>query len=97
MSPEQLLKFDADYLIIDADSATEGQRTLRELENHPVWRRVPAVRNGRVLVLSKYRHWADAGILGRARGIDDVLRLVAPESQALVNVQAELALNGYRG
>jgi iron complex transport system substrate-binding protein len=97
MSPEQLLKFDADYLIITADSATEGQRTLRELENHPVWRRVPAVRNGRVLALSKYRHWADAGILGRARGIDDVLRLVAPESQALVNVQAELALNGYRG
>jgi|GEM_PF-5870467 len=96
MSPEQLLHFDADYLIIITDTAAEGSRTLRELENHPVWQRVPAVKNRRILTLSKYRHWADAGILGRARGIDDVLEAVAPESLAFVKVQAELAWHGYR-
>jgi len=88
MSPEQLLKLDADYLLLAVDSATEAGRTYAELQVHPVWTRVPAIRQGQFLVLSKYRHWADSGILGRARSIDDVLQLVAPES--LVEVNAAL-------
>jgi iron complex transport system substrate-binding protein len=94
MSPEQLMKFDADYLIVTVDGAANARRTYDELSAHPVWTRVPAVRNGRVLAISKWRHWADSGILGRARSIDDVLRLVAPDSIRSVNARAELAIRG---
>lgn len=92
MSPEQLLKFDTDYLIVSVDGVAEAARTYDELRAHPVWTRVPAVKNGRVLAISKWRHWSDSGILGRARSIDDVLQLVAPHSIESVNAQAEFAL-----
>ena len=91
MSPEQLLHFDADYLILAIDAATEGRRTYDALREHPIWQRVPAVMHDRVLVVQKWRHWSDCGILGRARSIDDVLRLVSPESLPQVNAAAERA------
>lgn len=92
MSPEQLMTFDADYLLITVDSAADARRTYDELSTHPVWARVPAVKNGQVLVVTKWRHWADAGILGRARGIDDVLRLVRPDALDRVNAEADRVL-----
>jgi iron complex transport system substrate-binding protein len=85
MSPEGLLHLDADYLIVSTDAVAGGHRTLDALFGHPIWQRVPAARNGHVLVISKYRHWSDSGILGRARGIDDVVRAVAPEEVERVN------------
>ena len=57
---------------------------------------MPAVRDGRVLVIEKWRHWSDSGILGRARSIDDVLRLVAPDAVAAVDEQADRTLREYR-
>jgi ABC-type Fe3+-hydroxamate transport system substrate-binding protein len=95
MSPEQLMKFDADYLIVSVDGAADARRTYDELSSHPVWTRVPAVKNGRVLVIAKWRHWSDSGILGRARSIDDVLQLVAPDSVTSVNAQADRAMRGH--
>jgi iron complex transport system substrate-binding protein len=92
MSPESLLHLDADYMILSADVSAGSQRTLADLLGHPIWQRVPAVRNGHVLIISKYRHWADAGILGRARAIDDVLRVVAPETIDPVNAEADAVL-----
>lgn len=88
-SPEALLHLDADYLIIAADVQPGSDRSLAQLLQHPVWSRVPAVRNDRVLLIPKYRHWADAGILGRARSIDDVVRAVSPGSIEAVNAHAE--------
>lgn len=88
-SPEQLLKLDADYLLIAVETSGEAERTYAELEHHPFWQRVPAVRSGRVSILRKSRHWSDSGILGRARGIDDVVRLVAPEKVDEVNAKAD--------
>lgn len=92
MSPEQLMTFGADYLMISVDNAADARRTYDELSAHPVWTRVPAVKSGSVLVLTKWRHWADAGILGRARGIDDVVRLVCPDAVERVNAQADRVL-----
>lgn len=92
MSPEQLMTFDADYLMVSVDNAADARRTYDELRTHPVWARVPAIRNGNVLVLTKWRHWADAGILGRARGIDDVVRLVCPDAVTRVNARADCVL-----
>jgi iron complex transport system substrate-binding protein len=96
MSPEQLLAFDADYLIVSVDAASEARRTYDELRTHPVWARVPAVRDGRVAVIAKWRHWSDSGILGRARAIDDVVRLVAPAAVAGVDAEADRAWREYR-
>lgn len=91
-SPEDLLHLDADYLILSVDVTPGSTRTLLDLLEHPVWQRVPAVRDGRVLALTTYRHWSDAGILGRGRCIDDVVRAVAPESLAEVDARADAAL-----
>lgn len=96
MSPEQLLHFDADYLLLAVDSATEGARTFEALREHAVWRRVPAIQHEQTLILPKWRHWSDSGILGRARCIDDVLRLVAPQAIASVDAQAEQARSQWR-
>jgi iron complex transport system substrate-binding protein len=91
MSPEQLLHFEADYLILAVDQAAEGNRTYDNLRDSFVWQRVPAVRNGNMLAISRYRHWSDSGILGRSRSIDDVLRLVAPHAIDKVRARAEEA------
>jgi iron complex transport system substrate-binding protein len=96
MSPEQLLKFDADYLLLAVDSATEGSRTFTALREHAVWKRVPAIQNERTLIIPKWRHWSDSGILGRALCIDDVLRLVAPQAIASVDLRAEQARSRWR-
>ena len=96
MSPEQLLKFDDDYLLLSVDSATEGARTFAALREHTIWKRVPAIRNGQTLILPKWRHWSDSGILGRARCIDDVLRLVAPHAMTSVDARAERARSQWR-
>ena len=95
VSPEQLLKFDADYLLIAVDSATEGRRTYEAIDDHVVWQRVPAIRNRKAIVIPQWRHWSDSGILGRARCIDDVLQLVAPDAIAAVERQAEQARSAY--
>lgn len=91
MSPEQLLRFDADYLILAVDQAAEGNRTFDNLRDSFVWQRVPAVRSGNILAISRYRHWSDSGILGRSRSIDDVLQLVATEAIDEVHARAEKA------
>lgn len=96
MSPEGLLHLDADYLIIAIDPATGSRRTWDDLLTHPIWRRVPAVRNGNIHLIDKYRHWADAGILGRGRAIDDVIRAISPESLDEVNAKAQAALRKDR-
>jgi iron complex transport system substrate-binding protein len=88
LTPEGLLQFDADYMILFADVTAGSDRTLADLLGHPIWQRVPAVRKKHVLVLNKYRHWADSGVLGRALAIDDVLRAVAPDAIEEVNAQA---------
>lgn len=93
ISPEQLLRFDADYLLVAVSGNGEGRRTYDVLRKSFVWSRVPAIRNECTLAVPKWRHWSDSGILGRARGIDDVLRLVSAESIATVNAQADAARN----
>jgi iron complex transport system substrate-binding protein len=92
MSPEALLHLDADFMIISCDPVAGSRRTLDDLFGHPIWKQVPAARNNHVLLISKYRHWADSGILGRARGIDDVLQAVAPNSIDYVNAAADALL-----
>jgi iron complex transport system substrate-binding protein len=92
MSPEALLDLDADYLIVAADVTTGSKRMLYDLLGHPVWQRVPAVVNGNIHTITAYRHWADSGVLGRARSIDDVLNAVAPETVDAVNAEADAVL-----
>lgn len=96
-SPEALLGLDADHIIISADLAPGSERTYAELFAHPIWARVPAVRAGRVLRISRYRHWSDSGILGKARAIDDVLRAIAPHALETVDATADAALRRSGG
>ncbi|QDU60262.1 putative siderophore-binding lipoprotein YfiY precursor [Planctomycetes bacterium Pan216] len=91
VSPEGLLTLDADYMILAADTTTGSQRNMDALLSHPIWQRVPAVKSRQVLVIPKYRHWADAGILGRGRAVDDVVKAVAPRSLEEVNASADSA------
>lgn len=90
-SPEGLLHLDADWILTAIDVDIGSARRLADLVEHPIWARLPAVRAGRVHAISKYRHWSDAGILGRARAIDDVVRAVAPAALEAVAAAADAA------
>lgn len=94
LSPEQLLDLDADYAVIAVSGSLGSERQLEALLEHPAWGRLPAAEAGHVLVLERYRHWADSGILGKSRIIDDVLRAITPESMAAIDAQAARALEG---
>jgi iron complex transport system substrate-binding protein len=50
---EQVVRLQPEYLIISNDNAKQVQRELSEFQARPVWRRLEAVRNRRLIVLSE--------------------------------------------
>jgi len=76
LDPEKLVRFDADYLILVSDGTIGAQQTMSRLQQHPLWRRVTAVKNGNVLEITTYRHWVLSGLMGKARMMDEVLACI---------------------
>jgi iron complex transport system substrate-binding protein len=50
---EEVIRLQPEYLIISNDNARQVQRELAELQARPGWRRLDAVRNRRIIVLSE--------------------------------------------
>jgi iron complex transport system substrate-binding protein len=88
LSPEQLIDLDADYAVVAVDEKVGSVRNMHEILEHPAWQWFPAGKNGHAMIVTRYRHWADSGILGKSLIIDDVLRAVAPEALEAVNAEA---------
>lgn len=93
LSPEHLIDLDADFAVIALDAKVGTVRQMNELLEHPAWQRLPAGRDGHASIITRYRHWADSGILGKSLIIDDVLRAVAPEAMESVDAEASATLH----
>jgi ABC-type Fe3+-hydroxamate transport system substrate-binding protein len=91
-----LLDLDAQYVFLVPEHTKGTALSVRRLPEHPAWKMIPAVRNGRVWELKTHSQWLVAGVLGKARIIDEVLRAVAPESVEAVNARADAFLAGGR-
>lgn len=70
LNPEQLSLLDADHLFVTFDYSEGECRGLLETE---AWRRLPAVRAGRVYEVDFFS-WMNYGILSNFQKIDDVLQ-----------------------
>lgn len=78
LTREWLARLDADHLFVAFDkseSAVEGEERER-LQDDPVWRALPAVRNRRVYEVDFFS-WMNYGVISHGRKIDDVLRVLA--------------------
>ena len=95
LSPEQLIDLDTDYAVVAVDENVGSVRNMHEMLEHPAWRRFPAGKNGHAMIVTRYRHWADSGILGKSLIIDDVLRAVAPEALESVDAEASEAMRRH--
>lgn len=76
LTPAKLVSFDADYLLVVADSILASGNALARLRRNPLWQRVTAVRNGNVLSMEAFDHWVLSGLAGKSKMIDDVLACV---------------------
>ncbi|WP_338553479.1 helix-turn-helix domain-containing protein [Paenibacillus sp. KS-LC4] len=72
LSMEELALLDADHLFITIDKIAGEQI---ELLQSPLWRSLPAVRNGSVYEVD-FLSWMNYGVLSHHRKIDDVLRVL---------------------
>lgn len=72
LDPERLLDFDADFLIVVADPTPGAAQGLDRLRRNGAWRRIAAVRAGRVHEVHVYRHWVLSGPLGKLRMANDI-------------------------
>lgn len=96
LSPEMMLDLNLDYLLLAPAMEKGSYRTMTQLLENPLWQRLPAVKNGHVLIINSYRQWRnDSGVLGRSHAIDDVLKLVAPDAIPSVNAAADAALREF--
>ena len=96
LSSEMLLKLDADYVFVAAENTKGTLRTRRTLQDHPAWRRVPAVHEGRVYDLTVQHQWLVPGLLARSQMIDEILQSIAPESLEAVRREADAAAREQR-
>lgn len=76
LDPERLIAFDADHLVVVADTLLGSDEALARLRAHPLWRRVHAVRTGNVFEVTHFEHWILSGLAGKRRMLADVVACV---------------------
>lgn len=76
LSMELLPELDADFIFLVNDSGT-GTENLKTLTESPIWRTVPAVKNGNVYEVSD-EYWLGSGLIANGKIIDDVVGYLAP-------------------
>ncbi|QJD88161.1 AraC family transcriptional regulator [Cohnella herbarum] len=74
LTPEQLVRLDADHVVITFDRLSErGSRSAIDVIH---WQMLPAVRNQRVYEVD-FLAWMNYGVLSHNRKIDDLLKIFA--------------------
>lgn len=70
ISAEIIPQFDADHIFITYDNP--ANEDVQEFKNNPLWKNVPAVKNGNVYEVEMF-HWMNDGPIAYNRKVDDVL------------------------
>jgi iron complex transport system substrate-binding protein len=82
LSLEQLPKIDGDVLFIysaaNAELAPENAEARQALWQHPLWKNLRAVKNGRVYFVDSFL-WAGGGMLWAERVLDELFRYLVEE------------------
>ena len=76
LSLELLPELDADYIFI-ANHAGSGDAFHKELTDSPLWKNIPAVKEGRAFEVAD-DSWLNGGLIAGGNVIDEVVRLLAP-------------------
>ncbi|GAB2718126.1 ABC transporter substrate-binding protein [Paenibacillus thermoaerophilus] len=71
---EILPELDADYIFV-INQYGQGTERLREMTESPVWKSIPAVKQGHVYELNDM-HWLGSGLIAYEKMIDDTLKLL---------------------
>ncbi len=81
LSKEVIPKLDADHIILLPSNGTweeEGNaKALEEMKANPLWKTVPAFKNGHVYPVER-SYWQTGAITANGLKMDDLLRLLAP-------------------
>lgn len=75
ISLEILPQLDADYIFV-INAYGQGTERIKEMTESPIWKSVPAVKQGQVYEVSD-KHWLGSGLIAYEKIIDDTVRLLA--------------------
>ncbi|GGA15632.1 ferrichrome ABC transporter substrate-binding protein [Paenibacillus marchantiophytorum] len=71
ISMEALSQLDADHIIL-----IRGKGEGDQIINDPIWKSIPAVKNGHVYEFDKTHSWLYSGVIANSKMIDDVLKSI---------------------
>ncbi len=69
---EDLVHFDADYIIMGADDTVCAPQALKLMRENQLLQRSRAVREGHVLEIQVCNHWLGGGLIAQSRILDDL-------------------------
>ncbi|MFC3745085.1 ABC transporter substrate-binding protein [Paenibacillus sp. GCM10012306] len=79
ISMETLPKFAADYMFVVAGRNEEEQQSLKELQESPIWKGLPAVKNNRVYVVPE--DWIKTDLISMNWQLDEAVRMLEKSSR----------------
>jgi iron complex transport system substrate-binding protein len=71
---EMLPELDADYIFM-INAYGQGTERIKEMTESPIWKSIPAVKQGQVYEVSD-KHWLGSGLIAYEKIIDDTVRLL---------------------
>jgi ABC-type Fe3+-hydroxamate transport system, periplasmic component len=74
VSMEVLPELDADYIFI-INAYGQGTQSIKEMTESPIWKSIPAVKEGHVYEVSD-EYWLGSGLIAYEKIIDDTVRLL---------------------
>jgi ABC-type Fe3+-hydroxamate transport system substrate-binding protein len=75
ISEELIPQLDADHIIVFPDNGswdTEGNQEAIEILDSPLWKSLPAVKNGNIYRMVR-SHWQSGAIMSNSMKLDDLL------------------------
>ncbi|MGW8826026.1 ABC transporter substrate-binding protein [Paenibacillus lautus] len=75
LSLEILPQLDADYIFV-INAYDQGTERMKEMTESPIWKGMPAVKNGQVYEADN-EYWLGSGLIAYEKIVDDVVRSIA--------------------
>ncbi|MBG9794163.1 ABC transporter substrate-binding protein [Paenibacillus dendritiformis] len=74
ISMEILPELDADYIFV-INAYNQGTERMKEMMESPIWKSIPAVKQGHVYEVSN-KYWLGSGLIAYEKIVDDTVRLL---------------------